>query len=751
MAAPSRIPEIENTANQGNQLRFVIDVLLRHRILIAAATLVAGILGAASGVYLQIAGGQSAYNATATLYVKPSLYDSAWLNSLGGSNPTALTPAMIRHQISDRTLAEEVAHALIQEDIEEGNSFGAISSDEEVLEIASRLESELQLAVDPDSGVLNVLATGSTPEYAERRADLASRVLIEHSRRRLLDEQDRVYSAVQGEIQRLREQLDNAEGRQWAFREEIGFQTHAQAWDELEAKTGTLRETLAEREEIQQRLQEVVLELANARANLPTSLGSVSDAAVENLKDELDELIGDRAELQVIYQPGSEAVTPLSLLAEEIDDKREAIRIAVESLGPGGGAWETYKSMYAKSVELEFELADLEIKAATLQNVIAKLEEDIPALADKRFEYEQLVHEADQARAQFGRMVEKQFELKTAQTRETASLERRDAVVVSRDDPVQRASIWSTALTAAAIGFIAAFAFSMMRESMDTSIRTPEDVTQYVGLEVLGTIPLMHFGRGARRRARGPSPVLPADASDLDACVITRYDPKSPISEAYRSLRTNFQFATLQQHPKTVMITSAVPGEGKTTTAVNFAVTMADRGMRVLLVDTDLRRPHVHRVLKMDRGPGLTDVIRNERTLDEAIRSTTVQNLSIISSGRVPPNPSEIIGSDDMRKLIDELTTRFDLVVCDAPSLHVVTDPVLLATHIDTVLLVISVSNARRETIQRAKKFLETANPAIAGVVLNGLEASRRHYYYYYYYYDNGLAHPARSPWYQRL
>ncbi|MCL4694641.1 MAG: CpsD/CapB family tyrosine-protein kinase, partial [Candidatus Hydrogenedentes bacterium] len=285
----------------------------------------------------------------------------------------------------------------------------------------------------------------------------------------------------------------------------------------------------------------------------------------------------------------------------------------------------------------------------------------------------------------------------------------------------------------------------VMAEMNDTSIRSIEDVTDYIGLDVIGTIPQMRFGK-AKTQRRGDYVVM-TDEGNVDACIVSQHDPKSPISEAYRTLRTTCQLATLHQKPKTVMVTSSVPAEGKTTTAVNMAVTFADSGLRVLVVDTDLRRPHVHHVLRMERGPGLADVLREGYDVHTVIRPTRVENLWIISSGRVPPNPSELIGSDRMKKLLEQLGAEFDLVICDAPSMLVVTDPVLLATEVDTVVHVVSADHARRETVMRGKKLLETARANIAGVVLNNLKATRRHYYYYYYYYDESASEKPKR-WY---
>jgi capsular exopolysaccharide synthesis family protein len=149
----------------------------------------------------------------------------------------------------------------------------------------------------------------------------------------------------------------------------------------------------------------------------------------------------------------------------------------------------------------------------------------------------------------------------------------------------------------------------------------------------------------------------------------------------------------------------------------------------------------------MERGPGLADVLREGYDVHKVIRPTRVENLWIISSGRVPPNPSELIGSERMRKLLEQLKNEFDLVICDAPSMLVVTDPVLLSTEVDTVVHVVSADHARRETVIRGKKLLETARAHIAGVVLNNLKATRRHYYYYYYYYDDDAAQKPKR-WY---
>jgi capsular exopolysaccharide synthesis family protein len=384
------------------------------------------------------------------------------------------------------------------------------------------------------------------------------------------------------------------------------------------------------------------------------------------------------------------------------------------------------------------------VRAASLEKTVEDYSKTLPQLADQSFEYTQLAHESTQLRTQFDKLLEKEFELRTAMHRGTATVERRNAPILLPASRGRGAPITAWAMIGGIIGLVGSLGFTMLREMNNTTIRGVADVSHYIKLEVIGTIPEMRFSSARKKKGRKSAYDVHAQ-DEAEPSVVTQHDPKSPVSEAYRSLRTNFQFATLKHEPRTLMVTSSVPAEGKTTTAVNFAVTMADLGRRVVLVDTDLRRPNVHHVLRMQREKGLADVLRGQASLPEVVRATKTPNLWMISSGRVPPNPSELIGGDGMAKVMEALRGQFDLVVCDAPSTLVVTDPVVLATQVESVLLVIAANRAGRETIQRAVKVLESTNTPIAGVVLNGIKATARHYYYYYYYYDERSRERRRS------
>ena len=202
--------------------------------------------------------------------------------------------------------------------------------------------------------------------------------------------------------------------------------------------------------------------------------------------------------------------------------------------------------------------------------------------------------------------------------------------------------------------------------------------------------------------------------------LITLSDPRSPASEAYRTLRTNLYFSSLDQALETLVVTSAASGDGKSTTLSNLAVTMAQGEKRTILVDADLRRPSVHRLFDVNNGEGLTTMAVDESALaDPPLVKTSVENLWLLPSGPLPPNPAEILGSRRMEEIITALKARADIVLFDAPPIIVVTDAAVLGTKVDGVLLVVMAGKTRREHALRAKELLARVNIRLVGAVLN--------------------------------
>jgi capsular exopolysaccharide synthesis family protein len=216
--------------------------------------------------------------------------------------------------------------------------------------------------------------------------------------------------------------------------------------------------------------------------------------------------------------------------------------------------------------------------------------------------------------------------------------------------------------------------------------------------------------------------------------IITDINPKSPISEAYRTLRTNVDFSAIDEPVKVIMLTSAGPGEGKSTTASNLAVAYAQSDKKTLLIDADLRKPTLHHTFVRSNRWGLTNIIAGQTKASEVICKTDINNLELLTSGPIPPNPSEILASKKMTALLEELKLAYDIIIIDTPPALAVTDAQIVATKCDGVILVIDSGKVKREVAMKVKASLEHVKARILGAVLNNLDRKNGESYYYYYY-----------------
>lgn len=223
--------------------------------------------------------------------------------------------------------------------------------------------------------------------------------------------------------------------------------------------------------------------------------------------------------------------------------------------------------------------------------------------------------------------------------------------------------------------------------------------------------------------------------SETPPLLIAEADPKSPASEAYRSLRTNVQFAGLDQPCRTIVITSSSAGEGKTTTVANFGIVVAQAGSRVCLIDSDLRRPTLHRMFGLNNARGLSSALLEGKAFREIAQQTRVPNLWILTSGPLPANPAELVGSKRMREYMDAATADFDLIICDTPPIISVSDGVALAAQCDGVIIVVRAGAIPDEVVRRAIGQIEAVHGRVLGVLLNSINLRRDSYYYDYYRY----------------
>ena len=275
-------------------------------------------------------------------------------------------------------------------------------------------------------------------------------------------------------------------------------------------------------------------------------------------------------------------------------------------------------------------------------------------------------------------------------------------------------------LLAAVVGIMLGVGFAFLIEYLDDTIKSPDDIVQALGLFPLGAISCIN-------------------GKSYEDKLVAAIHPRSPISEAYRILRTNIQFSAVDKPLETLLVSSPNPIEGKSITLANLGVVMAQAGLSVILVDSDLRRPVLHKIFDLPNKEGLTSVLLDGApSLDGRLQTTQVENLRVLTSGPLPPNPSELLGSQKMKSLIETLKGKADVVLFDSPPALVVTDAAVLAGQVDGVFLVADAGSTRREITRRAKEDLVKVGANVLGAVLNKLSPRGAGYYYYYYYSRDG-------------
>jgi polysaccharide biosynthesis transport protein len=474
---------------------------------------------------------------------------------------------------------------------------------------------------------------------------------------------------------------------------------------------------------------------------------------LDHLNDQLEEahlkVVGLETSVDLINQGHAASLPAIanSPMIQELQEKLNDLQVHHASLA--GEYKPDYPEMGRLNAELESTQSELKqaigsVVASTkveylqaskgeqdLNEELAKQKTFALGLNDAAVKYSILEREAETNRELYQAVLKRMKDVEVTQDLHTSRVS-----IVDPASPPLGASSPKTFrdLTAGLlVGLLGGIGAALFLEQQDQSLKNAQDVEVYLQLPTLSVIPNFHrSANGGYRTPGSRQPELPGLPSEYGHEVTLSHGTGSPTGEAYRILRTALLLSRAGAPPKTVLVTSAVAGEGKTATASNLAIALARTRRKVLLMDGDLRRPACHKMLAVANHLGLTEVLTGMRTLEGLIHDTAVEDLHLLSSGEIPPNPSELLGSAKMLDLLAELQERFDCIVIDSPPIIPVTDATVLASKVDGVI-VIAAKQTDRQQVKLAVSRLNRVNAHVFGVVLNKTEWTDAPYHQYYF------------------
>jgi capsular exopolysaccharide synthesis family protein len=494
---------------------------------------------------------------------------------------------------------------------------------------------------------------------------------------------------------------------------------------------------IAELQVAQERVNYLKSQLSDSERALMDEITNTNNPMIVALRAKIAEL-----EAQKVQQMVDEGWNESSLQARDynrrIFEMKSKLTTITESLILSGWSEEdpfaASQKIFSRIVEQEVEVHAARSRSKEFKKLVDQMSARLSDLPSHTLQYARLDRDLKLNENLYLTMKQKYEESRISEAGQMGKVRILDpALIAKRVKPDTKKNL----LLGMILGLVFGIGYALIREYMDNTVKAVEQLERK-GLTILGIIPDMVSSnpKGSVEKVATPS----KGGTEFKRRLITYEDPKSPISESYRSLRTNVSYASsVDKKIKSLLISSSQPGEGKSTTTANLAIAFAQLRKKTLLVDADLRKPVQHNVFGHPRGPGLSEyLIGDVSDLHSIIHTTKVENLSIITAGGLPPNPSELLGSDAMSKLIDKLEAEWDIVLFDSPPIVAVTDASMISSELDAITLVVKAGQTERSAVDRALDTIKNVKAPLIGAILNGAtqESLGGKYAYYYSYYN---------------
>lgn len=755
--APAADPVVQIHSDEGLDLRELIDLLLRGKWIILAT---AALLVVPTVIYNALQ--PSIYQSTSTLLIQK---DQASLQGvLPGANQFYQSYDDLANEIlilrQSMPLAERTAEMLLQLRRAPGTSVplsilapNSDGSDPTVQQVAFRLQGGYISASVVEGGgtAVRVAATSTDPAEAEVIANVYADAFVALT---LGQSQSGITQSREFLEERLQDQGEELRRRDAAlqsFVESEGAVALEQETNQAVTQAGQLDGEIGaldvEVQTQQERLRTLRSQLDRLEPLLSQRLGSGLDADLAAAQTRVQAL---NAELEKIYNrtpayrtAPSSADPELGRLRGELEQAQESARDVAARLtrqsvasgtGPGdqGAGFNRVASLRIQISEAEVELNGARARRTQLARQLADAEQELEQIPAQSIALAQLQRGRQAAEQLYGALQTNYQEAQVAEESQIG-IGRVLRPAYASSQPIAPNRVRS-ALMALIAGLGVGGLFAVAKVKLDHRIHVPDDITS-LGYPLIGIIPDTN---DLIKKDFGGADTTQVSGREIDTHLVTLLNPMATASESYRALRTSVQFSRPDVVVQTILVTSANPSEGKSTTAANLGIVLAQAGRRVLLVDADLRRPTIHRKLGLPREPGLVQELFEDAPFDPASIPSVAENLYVLTAGSIAPNPSELVGSKRMRDVIDQMRGSFDVILFDAPPVLAATDAVLLSTQCDATLVVCKAGSTKDFDLDAAYDALQGVGASIIGTVLNGFDVSQSYGYKYKYAYRYG-------------
>jgi len=568
-------------------------------------------------------------------------------------------------------------------------------------------------AFPPDR--IRIQAIHKSELYAVGFVNAAAESFVELSAQYWRAEDSAAVQFLETQLVKTKSELQNAlqekqtKQKQWGIVSPDSVQTAAAMLRTYESKLDEAQTELASTESYITALEQQLAELHDS----PISEQPVTNPYRTSLEAQLGTAKMTLAQLRTRYVDDSQYIQQAELQVEELTKQIAEEPQFIRHQQVVGQEYLDGLSQQRETSRLQ--AASLRARISVLQNLIAKTRSNTINLREKQDLLQQDQYEVGLHEQTYEALLQQLRDRRLQKAAKQGTADVLDRAL--RATPME-VNIFRSILFTGMLGLVAGIAFSLLMEVLDTAIHTPDDIVQYTEVDFLGVIPLSETEKTG---------------------LLTLEAPRSPPAEAYRTLRSNINFATLDNPVQTFLVTSAGSGEGKSGVLANLGIVFAQAGQSVILVDSDLRRPNLHRLFDLEGIPGLTSVLVGELTVEEALQQTQVENLQLMASGPLPPNPTELLDSRRMDDFIADVIGRADMVIFDSPPSIMLADSIVLSAKLDTTILVAESGQVTRDAFNEVVRLINRARGDILGAVLNKMDVSRagyHYYYYYYYYYD---------------